>query len=245
MKVTRRQFLKISSGAIGSVVAAEAAVLGTNTAASKEEAHKVPIRSGRQVPSLCPYCSVGCAQIVMVNDQGRIIDIQGHPDSPINQGTLCPKGAATWQFVNNDQRWTKVKYRAPGSDHWEDKPLDWAMDRIAELTKKTRDANFNEFQDLPDGKGGTVKKRVMNTYAIASPLMIVIARQYAAPLLKGLYGFLFLGGTVVLGILIPLGLNWFGRKAAGIDHSMVMLSSCLVLVGGALLRISLVQAGQL
>ena len=168
MKVTRRQFLKFSSGALGTAALADAGVLGANTAQGKEQAHTVPIKTGRQVPSLCPYCSVGCAQIVMVDDQGKIIDIQGHPDSPINQGTLCPKGAATWQFVNNDHRWTTVKYRAPGSDHWEDKPLDWAMQRIAELAKQTRDAHFNEYQDLPDGKGGVVKKRVMNTYAVAS-----------------------------------------------------------------------------
>ncbi len=168
MDVTRRQFLKISSGAIGTAVTAEAVSLGADTAAAQTKAQQVPIKTGKQVPSVCPYCSVGCSQIVMVNDQGEIIDIQGNPDSPINQGTLCPKGAATYQFVKNDLRWTKVKYRAPGSDHWEDKSLDWAMDRIAELTKTTRDANFNEYQDMPDGKGGTVKKRVMNTYALAS-----------------------------------------------------------------------------
>jgi formate dehydrogenase major subunit len=168
MDVTRRQFLKISSGAISTVAAVEAASLGATNAAANEKAWQVPIKAGRQVPSVCPYCSVGCAQIVMVNDQGKIIDIQGNPDSPINQGTLCPKGAATYQFVTNDLRWTKVKYRAPGSDHWEDKPLDWAMNRISELAKKTRDANFNEYQDMPDGKGGKAKKRVMNTYAIAS-----------------------------------------------------------------------------
>ncbi|HZW35457.1 MAG TPA: formate dehydrogenase, partial [Candidatus Deferrimicrobiaceae bacterium] len=85
-----------------------------------------------------------------------------------SQGTLCPKGAATYQLAVNPLRWTKVKYRAPASDHWEDKPLDWAMERIAQLVRKTRDANFNEFQEMPDGKGGTVRKRVMNTYAVAS-----------------------------------------------------------------------------
>jgi len=104
----------------------------------------------------------------MVDESNKIIDIQGNPDSPISQGTLCPKGAATYQLVMNSQRWTKVKYRAPGSDRWEDKPLDWAMDRIAELTKQTRDNNFNEYQEMPDNKGGSVRKRVMNTYAIAS-----------------------------------------------------------------------------
>ena len=164
MGVSRRQFLKISSGALGTVIAAETAVSGADT---KQEQH-VPIKTGKQVPSICPYCAVGCAQIITVSDAGKIIDIQGHPDSPINQGTLCPKGAATYQLAVNDLRWTKVKYRAPGSDHWEEKPLAWAMERITELTKKTRDAHFNEYQDMPDNKGGTIKKRVMNTYALAS-----------------------------------------------------------------------------
>ena len=164
MKLSRRSFLKISAGTIGSA----AAGLGLDVGATRAYALSMPIKTGRQVPSICPYCAVGCGLIIMADDNGKVIDIQGNPDSPINQGTLCPKGAATYQLVVNDQRWTKVKYRAPGSDHWEEKPLDWAMNRIAELTKKTRDANFNEFQEMPDGKGGTVNKRVMNTYAIAS-----------------------------------------------------------------------------
>jgi len=87
---------------------------------------------------------------------------------PINEGTLCPKGAATLQLVNNEQRWTTVKYRAPGSDRWEEKPLAWAMERIAHLVKKTRDDTFQEHRDLPDGKGGTARKRVMHTTALAS-----------------------------------------------------------------------------
>ena len=167
MNVTRRQFLKVSSGALGATVAAELACLGLDPVVAGAAA-KVPIKSGRQVPSICPYCSVGCAQIVMVDESGKVIDIQGHPDSPINEGTLCPKGAATWQLGASDLRWTKVKYRAPGSDRWEEKPLDWAMERIAQLTKQTRDGNFNEYQDMPDPTGGTARKRVMNTYAVAS-----------------------------------------------------------------------------
>src|SRR5512147_599390 len=127
MKVNRRQFLKVSLGTISTAVAAEAADLGLNTSAAQEQALKIPIKTGKQVPSVCPYCSVGCGQIVMVDDSGKITDIQGNPDSPISEGTLCPKGAATYQLVNNDQRWTRVKYRAPGSDRWEDKSLEWAM----------------------------------------------------------------------------------------------------------------------
>ncbi len=168
MKVTRRQFLKVSMGAIGATIAAEAVGLGADISAVEKHAMSVPIKTGKQVPSVCPYCAVGCGQIVMVDDAGKIIDIQGNPDSPISEGTLCPKGAATYQLVMNDLRWIKVKYRAPGSNHWEDKPLDWAMNRISELVKETRDASFNEFQDITDNKGKSTKKRVMNTYAIAS-----------------------------------------------------------------------------
>ena len=168
MKTTRRTFLKASMGAIGATVSAEAPSLGAGTSAFKKPVQGIPIKTGKQVPSLCPYCSVGCGQIVTLDDAGRIIGIQGDPDSPINEGTLCPKGAATYQFVMNDLRWTKVKYRAPGSDHWENKPLNWTMNRIAELVKETRDSNFNEFEDIPDGKGKQVKKRTMNTYAITS-----------------------------------------------------------------------------
>jgi len=168
MKVDRRQFIKISAGTIGTAVAAEALGLGLDTAAAQEKAGAVSMKRGKQTPSLCPYCSVGCAQIVMTDDAGKIIDIQGNPDSPLSEGTLCPKGAATYQLVVNDLRWTKVKYRAPGSDHWEERSLEWAMNRAAELVNQTRDANFNEFQEIPDGKGGKVKKRVMNTYAVAS-----------------------------------------------------------------------------
>jgi formate dehydrogenase major subunit len=168
MDVDRRRFLKVSAGTIGAAAAAEAAGLGLDLSAAEERGAAVPIKTGRQVPSICPYCSVGCGQIVMVEGGGRIVDIEGNPDSPINEGTLCPKGAATLQLVNNEQRWTTVKYRAPHSDRWEEKPLDWAMERIAQLVKETRDASFREYQELPDGKGGSVRKRVMNTTALAS-----------------------------------------------------------------------------
>ena len=166
---SRRTFLKGAAGAAAGTVFAELAGLGLDVRAFAADAKDVAIKKGKEVPSVCPYCAVGCGQIVMVDTAaGKILDIQGNPDSPVSQGTLCPKGAATYQLAVNPLRWTKVKYRAPGSDHWEEKPLDWAMDRIAQLVKNTRDANFNEFQQVPDGKGGMARKRVMNTYAIAS-----------------------------------------------------------------------------
>ena len=98
--------------------------------------------------SICPYCAVGCAQLVYARDN-QVLHIEGDPRSPINQGTLCPKGAATFGWMVNPQRLTTVKYRAPYADHWEERPLAWAMERIAHLIKQTRDETF--VHQLPDG----------------------------------------------------------------------------------------------
>lgn len=109
--------------------------------------------------SICPYCAVGCAQLVYAK-QGQVIAIEGDPRSPINQGTLCPKGAATYGWMTSERRINEVLYRAPYSDHWEKRSLEWAMDRIAQRVKETRDATFVE--KLPDGK------TVNHTLGIAS-----------------------------------------------------------------------------
>jgi formate dehydrogenase major subunit len=93
------------------------------------------------VPSVCPYCAVGCGQLVHVKG-GAVVDIEGNPESPISDGALCPKGANTFQLTVNPHRVTKVLYRAPYSERWEERPLEWAMDRVAERVKATRDASF-------------------------------------------------------------------------------------------------------
>ncbi len=117
---------------------------------SNESREKAPrIRDAKAVHSVCPYCAVGCSQNVYVKD-GKVIDIEGDPNSPINHGTLCPKGSATFQYTVNPSRLTQVLYRAPYSDRWEVKTLDWAMEQIAQRIKKTRDETFVE--RLPDGR---------------------------------------------------------------------------------------------
>lgn len=98
-------------------------------------------RDAKMSISVCPFCAVGCSQQVFVRD-GHIIDIEGNPESPINAGRLCPKGASTYQLINNPDRPTAVLYRAPRSDRWEERPLSWAMERIAQRVKATRDADF-------------------------------------------------------------------------------------------------------
>jgi formate dehydrogenase major subunit len=99
--------------------------------------------------SVCPYCAVGCSQLVY-HKNGKVLSIEGNYESFINGGTLCPKGSATYGLVVNPRRLTTVKHRAPHSDHWEDVSLDWAMERIAQLTKKSRDETY--IHQTPDGK---------------------------------------------------------------------------------------------
>jgi formate dehydrogenase major subunit len=159
--ISRRQFLKLSAGGMSAVAAAEVAGLGFS-AVPAQAAKEKQIKQGQEVPSVCPYCAVGCGQIVTVAD-GKIVDIQGNSDSPINEGTLCPKGAATFQLAVNPHRWTTVKYRAPNATEWTDMPLEEAMDKIAQKFKETRDANFIETTKI-----GEEEKTVNQVLAIAS-----------------------------------------------------------------------------
>lgn len=116
---------------------------------SPQTAHKASrLRGATVTESVCPYCAVGCGQLIYTKG-GQLIDIEGDPRSPINEGTLCPKGANAFQLAVNPHRVTHVLYRAPHSDHWEMKPLDWALDRIAERVKEARDADFRS----RDGNG--------------------------------------------------------------------------------------------
>jgi formate dehydrogenase major subunit len=99
------------------------------------------LRGASVTEGLCPYCAVGCGQLIYTK-AGKLIDIEGNPESPINEGTLCPKGANAFQLAVNPHRVTEVLYRAPYSDHWETRTLDWALDRIAQRVKTVRDADF-------------------------------------------------------------------------------------------------------
>jgi formate dehydrogenase major subunit len=99
--------------------------------------------------SVCPFCAVGCGQLVYAKN-GKPLHIEGDPRSPINQGTLCPKGGSTLGVLLSPQRINKVLYRAPYATEWEEKPLAWAMERIAQRTKEARDETFVE--RLPDGR---------------------------------------------------------------------------------------------
>jgi formate dehydrogenase major subunit len=93
--------------------------------------------------SVCPYCAVGCGQLVYTRD-GELVDIEGNPRSPINQGTLCPKGSASRQLIQQPGRLTKVRYRRPGGTEWEDLDLEQAMDMIAERVIAARENHWED-----------------------------------------------------------------------------------------------------
>jgi formate dehydrogenase major subunit len=99
------------------------------------------LRGATVTESVCPYCAVGCGQLIY-SKSGELIDIEGDPESPISEGCLCPKGANAYQLAVNSHRVRQVLYRAPNSDHWETRTMDWALDRIAERVKAVRDADF-------------------------------------------------------------------------------------------------------
>ena len=163
----RRQFLRGSVGggfALGGLLG-----LGLDLRAAQQQTGRFKFAHTREVPSVCPYCAVGCGQLVSVRDN-KIVNIEGNPDSPISRGTLCPKGAATYQLAVNDNRITRVWYRAPGVTEWDKtKTLDWAMEQIAQRMKTTRDATFREWADTTlEGKPLPARKCVNHTLAIAS-----------------------------------------------------------------------------
>ncbi len=162
--VSRRDVLKaVTSGgfALGSTLA-----LG-NVAAVKARTQTLKVAGAKDVPSICPYCAVGCGTMISVVD-GKVVNVEGNPNSPISEGNLCPKGSATFQMATTPLRVTKVKYRAPGATQWEEKSLEWAYDRIAQLTKETRDRTFTRTFRTKDQDGNDVDKVVNHTLAIGS-----------------------------------------------------------------------------
>ena len=148
MDLSRRDFLRASTSAATGTAIGGLVGLGATLGPATARAQELRIKDAKAVPSVCPYCSVGCATLVYTVN-GRIINIEGDPRSPHNEGTLCPKGAAIYQLHINPNRPTQVLHRAPGATAWEVWDLERAMDRVAELVKKTRDETVVE--RLPNG----------------------------------------------------------------------------------------------
>jgi formate dehydrogenase major subunit len=134
--VSRRDFLKVSGVSAGGALAGFFSL-----APFQARAECLRIRYAKQSTTICPYCGCGCGQIVSASG-GKVVNIEGDPDHPINEGAVCSKGAALYQVANNDLRLRAVKYRAPGSDRWEERSWNWAINRIAQRIKETRDASL-------------------------------------------------------------------------------------------------------
>ena len=118
--------------------------LGASAASARTESLEARTKQAdKVVGSVCPYCAVGCAQLVYVKDE-KIIDIEGDPGSPISNGCLCPKGAATFQLVTGSHRVSDVLYRKPYGTEWEKIPLEQAMEMVAARVKKTRDEHWED-----------------------------------------------------------------------------------------------------
>jgi formate dehydrogenase major subunit len=147
---TRRQFLKgLTTGTV--------AIGALSQSGCSPAIPPLKTAGATDTTTICPFCGVGCGQVVS-SRAGRVIHIEGDPGHPISEGTLCSKGAAGIQVVNNSRRLQKVLYRKPNGAAWEEKSWDWAFERIAARVKETRDKTFK----------ATVDGRVVNrTEAIA------------------------------------------------------------------------------
>jgi formate dehydrogenase major subunit len=153
MDGSRRAFLKAAS------VGALLTPFGFDLRPAWAEAKRFKIARTTETRSICPYCSVSCGVIVHTRGEGKntqrqIVHIEGDPDHPINQGTLCPKGATLKHYIDNDRRLSRVRYRAPGAADWSFLSWGEAIDKIARLIKKTRDASFIQ----KDAQGRTVNR---------------------------------------------------------------------------------------
>lgn len=159
MKFNRRDFIKIS-GATAAGVALSG--VGFDLKPVKSHATMLKTQYAKETTTICCYCAVGCGAIVHTSKRGdgRVINIEGDPDHVINQGALCAKGAALKQLVENEKRLTEPMYRAPYSNKWETVSWEWALEKIAQRVKKTRDMNF----ETTNAKGQTVNR----TTSIAS-----------------------------------------------------------------------------
>jgi formate dehydrogenase major subunit len=147
--ISRRDVLRLSVAGGGATALGGLIGSGVNLAPLVAQAQELRIARANVTPSVCPFCAVGCALLVHTID-GQIVNIEGDPRSPHNEGTLCPKGAATFQLHVNPNRPTRVLHRAPGAADWEVWDPDRAMERVAALVKETRDETFVE--TLGNGK---------------------------------------------------------------------------------------------
>jgi formate dehydrogenase major subunit len=150
--LSRREFLKVSGY---SLAGSSLALLGFSPEPALAEVREYKLARATETRNTCPYCSVACGILMYglgdgaKNAHANLFHIEGDPDHPVNRGTLCPKGAGLVDFIHSESRLKYPEYRAPGADRWTRISWDDALDRIAALMKRDRDANF--IAKTPDG----------------------------------------------------------------------------------------------
>ncbi len=150
MSYTRRGFLKMAGmGALCLTLSQ----FGFNLEEAQAYAGSLKIEGAKEVITICPFCAVCCQVIAYVRD-GKLVSTEGDPDFPVNEGSLCAKGAALFSMYTNPHRLTKPLYRAPYSEKWEEKDWGWMMENIARRVKDTRDKDLI----LKNEKGQTVNR---------------------------------------------------------------------------------------
>jgi formate dehydrogenase major subunit len=138
MKITRRAFLRVSGAAAAGTLMGG---LGFDLSPAEVYARDLRIKGAKETTSICCFCSVGCG-ILVHTSEGKVINTEGDPEHPINEGALCTKGGSLYQVANNENRVLKPRYRAPGATEWREVEWNWALDQIARRVKDTRDSTF-------------------------------------------------------------------------------------------------------
>jgi formate dehydrogenase major subunit len=156
MTVTRQGFLRLAGVGTAGVLAVSE--LGFDLAQATEIKQQLRIAGATESHSVCPYCAVGCSFIAYTRQQQdgsvQVLQIEGDPDSPVNEGRLCPKGATAMQLATSDRRVEQPLYRAPGATQWQKVSWDEIMDKLAHRVKESRDRTFV----TTDAKGNLVNR---------------------------------------------------------------------------------------
>ncbi len=158
-EVTRREFLKIGAGtAVGLGAVGAGSALGFDLNKAHVVKKDLRIAGAKESHSVCPYCAVGCSLVAYTKQDasGRVqlLQIEGDPDSPVNEGRLCPKGASAMQLATSSRRVAKPLYRAPGATAWQEKDWNFVLDKLAQNVKDSRDRTF-----VAQDAGGNIVNR--------------------------------------------------------------------------------------
>jgi len=236
MELTRRKFLAAGGTAgVGSLLG----FLGLDVSAAVAYAGRkaAAVRRSRITTTICPYCAVGCGILVTSeqkqedDEYGRrrvVVHVEGDPDHPINEGTLCPKGASLYQLANNDKRLSKVLYREPGARDFEEKDWTWAAAEIAKRIKQTRDATFVE-----KNAKGEVVNRTMGIASVGSAALDNEECWLFQKLLRGL-GLVYVEhqARICHSSTVASLAATFGRGAMTNHWIDIQHSDCILMMGG-------------